>query len=52
MCLASALLLEVSRARDLPILGAAGTVLFMASLGGATVNFMLLLLHTGKRHRR
>ena len=48
MCLASALLLEVSHARDLPILGAAGTLLFMANLGAATVNFILLLLHAGR----
>jgi hypothetical protein len=45
VCLASALLLEVSRARDLPVLGAVGTVLFLASLVAAMVNFVLMLLH-------
>jgi hypothetical protein len=51
VCLASALLLEVSRARDLPVLEFAGTALFMAGLGAATVNFVLLLLHAGRRRR-
>jgi hypothetical protein len=51
-CLASALLLEVAHAQNLPLLEFAGTVLFMAGLGAVTVNLILLLLHAGRRRRR
>ena len=52
MCLASALLLEVAAARDLPALGTAGTALFLACHAAATVNFLLMLLHPGRCRRR
>jgi hypothetical protein len=52
MCLASALLLEASRARDLPALDTSGRVLFLTSIAVATVNFFLVLFHASRRRRR
>lgn len=49
LCLAGALLLEASSARDLPVLGTVGTILFLSSIVAAMVSFFLVLLHAGRR---
>jgi hypothetical protein len=52
ICLASALLLDIAHAQNLPLLEFAGTVLFRAGLGATTVNLILFPLHAGRRRRR